>query len=486
MAAKKPTQEHFRVAIVGANRMRVSKVVSLLSLPPVTNATTTPAAAAPTGVDAALLEAHVAAVNDNGQQQQQVDDGEQSSLGSLLATNPSVVVDYLPCVATFGSYEDENGKPKSYLATLQYHGKDGKQPGSSLAPFFDDDEIDNDNANGQNKEQQQQQQRQEDLLFATRGVHIVAVGCGIEQDEQVRQIETFFRTLSGVTDGDETNTVAVPKVHVVRPNPEFVTMKEETNAYKQLDVTEKEHATRLGTIGPGKMAKFVQQVTDDVLRETIQDANKGKETNSHGLLSDENGIGTDKVDNKLDGNRTKGNDGSNTDSSSPIDPSHATNQTDPTENETVDRSTSDPILPEPVDPNQTRYACRMCRQVLFGEADLEDPPHVPAQHTFHRRRSTTSRGGNSSSPCQSLFLGQDFPWMGDVSAFEGKFNCPFCQTKLGTFKWGGAQCSCGTWVTPAIQVPLSKVDVLLPQRSGLSYHPPGTVISPLIVQPPQH
>lgn len=35
---------------------------------------------------------------------------------------------------------------------------------------------------------------------------------------------------------------------------------------------------------------------------------------------------------------------------------------------------------------------------------------------------------------------------------EGKLSCPKCATRLGTYCWAGAQCSCGAWVTPAFQV----------------------------------
>lgn len=32
----------------------------------------------------------------------------------------------------------------------------------------------------------------------------------------------------------------------------------------------------------------------------------------------------------------------------------------------------------------------------------------------------------------------------------------------------GAQCSCGTWLTPAIQVPLSKVDIVNPCTANVA------------------
>jgi dual specificity phosphatase 12 len=59
-------------------------------------------------------------------------------------------------------------------------------------------------------------------------------------------------------------------------------------------------------------------------------------------------------------------------------------------------------------------------------------------------------------------------WMGDdiKNGYpEGKFHCPTCNAKVGNWIWSGTQCSCGTWVVPAIQIPKGKVDVLTPTSS---------------------
>jgi hypothetical protein len=63
-------------------------------------------------------------------------------------------------------------------------------------------------------------------------------------------------------------------------------------------------------------------------------------------------------------------------------------------------------------------------------------------------------------------------WMGDVSAIEGKLNCPKCSGRVGSWKWNGDQCSCGydatfddnssslfsAWQTPFFQVLKARVD----------------------------
>ena len=70
--------------------------------------------------------------------------------------------------------------------------------------------------------------------------------------------------------------------------------------------------------------------------------------------------------------------------------------------------------------------------------------------------------------CQSLFLANGLDWMGDISlSAEGKLSCPNvkCGSKLGLFKWHGTQCSCGTWVVPAIMIQKSRVDIINPVNS---------------------
>lgn len=84
---------------------------------------------------------------------------------------------------------------------------------------------------------------------------------------------------------------------------------------------------------------------------------------------------------------------------------------------------------------------------------------------------STSGGGGSG--CTSLFLSEaaleSLPWLQAALAseeadaaggVEGKLCCPNvrCRTRLGGFNWSGSQCSCGSWVVPAVQVVASRVD----------------------------
>ncbi len=131
------------------------------------------------------------------------------------------------------------------------------------------------------------------------------------------------------------------------------------------------------------------------------------------------------------------------------------------------------------------YACRMCRQTLFCSNELELHQHGRQKFTHKQRKG--ERVGGGPAGCQSVFLAEKPAWMNgsqvegensdnptspssDSSAIEVKIICPRlrCRARLGTLRWTGSQCSCGTWVTPAFQFPLSKLDVraVLPKRSS--------------------
>lgn len=153
-------------------------------------------------------------------------------------------------------------------------------------------------------------------------------------------------------------------------------------------------------------------------------------------------------------------------------------------------------LDTPLDSEQPEFlfTCRKCRKRLFLSSQLI--PHSVGEgetaFKWHRREigsaepvrvpSATSRFEHVSildlvclQACTSLFLNR-MEWMGEMGANQGKLHCPKCNAKIGSkpnnravllwslmkcllaFCWAGAQCSCGEWVTPALQVVASKVD----------------------------
>jgi len=371
-------KETCRILVVGARRDRVTKVVSLL-----------------TDEDDDQTPFVPAAIDDDHD-----DNANTAGLKRHLlehARNDHVFVEYLPCVAKFASYQDENGNSVRYLASVDYCDPALSTP-SSLLTCFDEDQDDEGNKK----------------LFP--GVAGVAIGSGIEGDEDTARIRTFLETMvSG------SSSPAMPELRTLRPSPPYDTMREELAAYKALTADEKEEATQRQIMGPGKMAKMAS----DLALKLIQAAMLEK----YG---------------------------------EPPAPAQEASETV----ETIEQQSP----PRVIDTGNIHFKCRKCRVNLFGEADLEEPPHQPSQHSFSYRK--VHHGGTTgSSSCQSFFLRETFDWMGS----EGKFSCPSCDTKLGSTTWSGTQCSCGTWVVPAIQIPKSKVDVIDPAASS-SVLPPGTVV----------
>jgi len=384
---KKESKFRCQVAIIGSQRNRVAKVVQLLG-----NEKTYPA----TGE----IQDH-----------------------SLL-----VDIDYLPCVAKFDSYEnEETNETIRYLASVEYYGMDGEQKrGSSLAPFFDEQVDANDES--------------DDGERINLGIIAVAIGSGIENVEDVEKINSLIRLLNGgkketlESKNDILRTALdmnLPIIEVITPGPKFSSMKEEMEAYRILSADEKHEVTEKRTLGPGRMAAF----TKDLL-----------EKNLAILL----GLGDDKELKKIDVENIEAKKTEEILSPPSITPYEIAVEY---------------LSPEKL-ASKIHFSCRKCRTPLFTEDDLENPPHPVGKHTFNRKKIIQFSGA-----CQSAFLNEGLPWMGDITLeMEGKITCPrpSCNAKVGSWNWSGAQCSCGTWVTPAIQFPLSKVDKVQPRNMNIN------------------
>jgi dual specificity phosphatase 12 len=65
----------------------------------------------------------------------------------------------------------------------------------------------------------------------------------------------------------------------------------------------------------------------------------------------------------------------------------------------------------------------------------------------------------SKNNCSSYFI-EPMEWINGLDQWniEGRLDCPRCHTKLGSYCWSGAQCSCGRWVTPAFTLHRKQVD----------------------------
>ena len=363
-------KETCRILVVGARRDPVMRVVSLLH--PNDSLTSSPLEFCTSGLPQ-HLEEH--------------------------AMSEHICIEYLPCVARFGSYMDDTLNPVRYLAGLDYYEPDGNTSPSpsSLLRFFDEEPL---NEDGQTR------------LF--RGVDGVAIGAGIDGDEDAAQIQSFLETMIS-------GSGSFPlKLQIIRPNSSFATMKEELAAYRLLSSEEKDEVTRQESMGPGKMARLARSLAMELIEAAITEKYGSSPAKEPQLQS-------------------------------PIE---------------ISEQVSTP--PHLIDTDKVHFKCRKCRVTLFGQSDLEDPPHTQSRHSFSHRK--VQHGGTAASlSCQSMFLQGTLDWMGQ----EGRFSCPNCGTKLGSTTWSGAQCSCGTWVVPAIQIPKSKVDGIEPLAS--TTHQPNTI-----------
>eukprot|EP00980_Cylindrotheca_fusiformis_P018585 scaffold6159_cov207-Cylindrotheca_fusiformis.AAC.3 len=196
----------------------------------------------------------------------------------------------------------------------------------------------------------------------------------------------------------------------VQPNYGFDTLQEEMDEFKKLDETERRRQLEGQTMGPSKMALFVIDAAKRLRDDGMVDE---KEEN----FSEE-------------------------------------------ENDLANEEILEPRQHLVINPELERFACRICRTILFSSDHLAKD-HVQNLHSFKRANFNARR---PTVACQSLFCNEDV--LGSLSEngqdIEGKLACPKCEYKIGHWKWSGAQCSCGTWVTPAIQIPMSKVDRVLP------------------------
>ena len=438
-----------RVALIGSQRQRVAKVTAIIhaknndtvlglgcsvvdvsSLLTVPSSTTTTTSTTGGGDESLPLQL------------------TPDPLLSLPKGVPSTVkIEILPCVATFDSYEDEHGATIRYLVSLEYHGPNGMLvKGKSLAPFFDEIDIDDTKNNKNNN-------NDGDSPFP--GIAAVAIGAGIETTEDdVEKIKTFLNTLSSScaaqhqqqqqTDNHDGKANEM-LIECIQPNPEYTSMKEENEVFRQLSDEGKKEAVSNGTIGPGKMAKFVYNVAKRAVRQKWE-----KELGAY----EQSFVQETKQE-----------------------------EEELTETQSEQQPAAAPVIHTP-DSEKIRYACKRCRTILFGVDDLEDPPHVASQHDF-RKRPNKAVYGNTGT-CQNHCIAQPLPWMDNgCGGMEGKLHCPKCATKVGHYSWRGAQCSCGTWVTPAIMVPVSKVDEMKPMSQNVipatgalyaSHHPGMTMV----------
>lgn len=380
-----------RVAIVGAQRQRVAKVMTILHSDESRKRLQVISLADTTTVKESSMTTTIK------------DDNIMNIVPKGVPV--AIEIEYLPCVATFESYNNDFGISVKYFAKLEYHGPNGALTmGQSLAHFFDSS----------------------DPALPFNGIAAVAIGCGIEEDGDVDNIRKYFAALSSCSE-DRVDTM----IQCLKPNEEYASMKEENEDFRQMNEDKKKEATIHGTLGPAKMAAFAYSVAKHAVRQGWE-----KELTEYEQILAANALQSQSTTEKV------------------------TTSTDNVVTTPDELQCTIPHIPHTPNPELNIYACRKCRTALFGEEDLQDPPHSQSLHNFSKKMHKV--GYCSAKSCQNHFIAQPLSWMGECDGVEGKLHCPKCKTKVGHYSWTGAQCSCGTWVTPAIMIPLSKVDKMNP------------------------
>lgn len=118
------------------------------------------------------------------------------------------------------------------------------------------------------------------------------------------------------------------------------------------------------------------------------------------------------------------------------------------------------------------YTCRKCGTQLFSKENARVLHEGNQASSSPSSRSSQTSGAvsgikaawrrgdmrDNTSHCSSVFLMEAPDWAADITGNDGRFACPNCSARIGSFSWSGATCSCGRWVTPSFQFQLSRVD----------------------------
>lgn len=312
-----------------------------------------------------------------------------------LDDESSLNVEYIPCVVAMSSYEGEDGESIRYMSSFVFH------DGSPMTKFFNDEAF--------------------RLSLST----VIMVGYEWkESDEEL--VGKYF----------EANLLSI-SIECIHPNPDFFSLNEEMDHFRNLTDEEKAQHSSNHTMGPRKMKRFILDTAKSLKSiSSKEDAIEVTETKQEETTD-------------VDGGKEKTGKGE---------------ESAPKEEQEQQKR-----IPGFIDHDLTTFACRMCRTILLGENNFADE-HIQNQHSFKRRSHKFAPYGAS---CQSLFCEESvLEWLApEGENVEGKLTCSKCSVKIGHWNWSGAQCSCGTWVVPAIQIPLGKVDVILSPSERIKASP---------------
>ncbi len=405
---------HFRIAVIGSHLARVSKVISIL--------------------------------------QNNITQDGNPWCTFHTCTTCSIHVEYVPCVATFDSYQNEDNESIRYLMKIEHFSNSNNSNihsitgtsnkgsgGSSLATFFDEiATVATVAKDDNNNERTSSSGSSKSSVIRIPGITSFAIGCGIELPNDIEQITSFINTLSS-SSSSQSATKTTITIKSIPPNDEFQSMREENIHYKSLSKEEKDYfGLELKTLGPGKMANFVNGIVQDVVNDILNNDNGDYDAGNKNDSEQNN-----RIENDNQSNSHKNDDDHDDDEC----PQLHLIQNNPSKPIPTSFTPSTPISIKQYHNNQNKYACKICRSILFAQEDLEYPLHMKSQHHFSKLKMKKS---TTTMKCNSLFLNSGscsgLEWMGDISEkMEGKINCYKCDGKLGVWKWTGCQCSCGKY-----------------------------------------
>ncbi|GAX84563.1 hypothetical protein CEUSTIGMA_g11984.t1 [Chlamydomonas eustigma] len=106
--------------------------------------------------------------------------------------------------------------------------------------------------------------------------------------------------------------------------------------------------------------------------------------------------------------------------------------------------------------------------LLFSAPDKSASLHAEAIATGQK---VSEAVGDASLLKQTSIFVEPIVWMGPMVMGEvcGKLYCPGdnCSNRLGSFNWSGISNEQGKWVTPAFQLHVSKMDIIIPTTRGM-------------------
>ena len=105
------------------------------------------------------------------------------------------------------------------------------------------------------------------------------------------------------------------------------------------------------------------------------------------------------------------------------------------------------------------YKCKKCRRNLIRSSSILSGACQEGKTKQFLSKNGKNRRPDPLAVCTSVYV-EPVAWMSELiqGNNRGCLYCPKCSQKVGHFDWSGIQCSCGKWVSPAIQLQKKQMD----------------------------